>query len=156
VGYSDKPERRLSEHNHNEKLTYTSKHRPWISKKIIELGNHRGFAMKIEKAIKKSKSRIIIEKIINDINSIDALAQMVRVPMHRDRSLKQKASQKCEAFLVLWVFSYIIKLFQTFLGGTLMEKTGSGFAEVPFDFQKSKPSTWLPPFQSLLQSCLVS
>ena len=84
VGYSDNPEKRLSEHNHNEKATYTSKHRPWISKKIIELGDHRGLAMKIEKAIKKSKSRIIIEKIITNIKSVEELAQLVRVPMNRD------------------------------------------------------------------------
>jgi len=40
--------------------------------------------MKIEKAVKKSKSRILIEKIILEINNIEELAQLVRVPMHRD------------------------------------------------------------------------
>jgi len=40
--------------------------------------------MKIEKAVKKSKSRILIEKIILEINNIKELAQLVRVPMHRD------------------------------------------------------------------------
>jgi len=40
--------------------------------------------MKIEKAVKKSKSRILIEKIILEINNIEELAQLVRVPMYRD------------------------------------------------------------------------
>ena len=40
--------------------------------------------MKIEKAVKKSKSRILIEKIMNEISSVEELAQLVRVPMHRD------------------------------------------------------------------------
>ena len=84
IGYSDDVERRLSEHHHSERTTYTSKHRPWILKKQIEISNDRGFAMKIEKAIKKSKSRILIEKIIVEINNIEGLAQLVRVPMHRD------------------------------------------------------------------------
>ena len=84
VGYSEDVERRLSEHNYSERITYTSKHRPWVLKKQIEIGDDRGFAMKIEKAIKKSKSRILIEKIIVEINNIEGLAQLVRVPMHRD------------------------------------------------------------------------
>ncbi len=40
--------------------------------------------MKIEKAVKKSKSRILIEKIMNEISSVEELAQLVRVQMHRD------------------------------------------------------------------------
>ncbi len=84
VGYSDDPERRLFEHNNSERTTYTSKHRPWISKKVITLGSNRSFAMQVEKAIKKSKSRIIIEKIIANANSLEDLAQQVRVPTSRD------------------------------------------------------------------------
>ena len=52
VGYSDNIERRLSEHNYSERTTYTSKHRPWILKKQIEIGNNRGFTIKIERALK--------------------------------------------------------------------------------------------------------
>ena len=84
VGYSDNVERRLSEHNHSVRTTYTSKHRPWILKKQIEISNNRGFTIKIERALKKSKSRILIEKIILEINNVEQLAQLVRVPMHRD------------------------------------------------------------------------
>ena len=84
VGYTDNIERRLLEHNSSERTTYTSKHRPWILKKCIELDGSRSFAMKIEKAIKKLKSRVLLEKIITDINDASALAQLVRVPMDRD------------------------------------------------------------------------
>ena len=84
VGYTDDVERRLFEHNHSERVTYTSKHRPWLLKKAIMLSENRGFAMRIEKVVKKTKSRIIIERIILEIDHIEALAQLVRVPMHRD------------------------------------------------------------------------
>ena len=84
TGYSEDTERRLLEHNTSERTTYTSKHRPWILKKVISIGNNRSFAMQVEKAIKKTKSRLIVEKIISTSNSLDDLAQLVRVPIHRD------------------------------------------------------------------------
>ena len=62
----------------------SSKHRQWVLKKSIALNDDRSLAMKIEKAVKKSKSRILIEKIILEINNIEELAQLVRVPMYRD------------------------------------------------------------------------
>ncbi|RZK52584.1 MAG: GIY-YIG nuclease family protein [Pedobacter sp.] len=84
VGYTDNVERRWYEHNNGERTTYTSKHRPWALRKSIALNDNRGFAMKIEKAIKRLKSRIIIEKIISEVNNVEDLARLVRVPMHRD------------------------------------------------------------------------
>ncbi|WP_316734961.1 GIY-YIG nuclease family protein [Pedobacter aquatilis] len=84
LGYTDCIERRLSKHNFSKRLTYTSKHRPWILKKSIELTSNRGLAMKIEIAVKKLKSRRILEKIISDINTVEELTQQVRVPICRD------------------------------------------------------------------------
>ncbi|MDQ0968206.1 putative endonuclease [Flavobacterium sp. W4I14] len=84
VGYTEDAEKRLYEHNNSERKTYTSKHHPWILKKSIALGKNRGFAMKVEKAVKKTKSRIIIEKILLEINDLSELAQLVRVQMCRD------------------------------------------------------------------------
>ena len=84
VGFSEDTERRLLEHNTSERTTYTSKHRPWILKKVILIGNNRSFAMQVEKAIKKTKSRLIVEKIILTSNSLADIAQLVRVPIHRD------------------------------------------------------------------------
>jgi putative endonuclease len=84
VGYTEDTERRLFEHNHSERKTYTSKHRPWQIKKAIEIGNNRSFAMQVERAVKKTKSRVIVEKIISDANTVEDMAQLVRVPICRD------------------------------------------------------------------------
>jgi putative endonuclease len=84
VGHTNDYVRRLDEHNFSDRNTYTSKHRPWVLKKQIELGDDRSFAMKIEKAVKKFKNRVIIEKIISTISTVEDLAQLVRVPNNRD------------------------------------------------------------------------
>jgi len=83
VGYTDNVTRRLDEHNLNDHTTYTSKHRPWILKKSISIGFDRGLAMRFERAIKKSKSRLVIERIILEINTVEELARLV-IPIHRD------------------------------------------------------------------------
>jgi putative endonuclease len=87
VGYSNDFARRLVEHNSSDKITYTSKHRPWILEAVFECGIIESSAMKIEKFIKKQKSKVLIEKLI-DKNFIPegALAQLVRVPHVRDYS----------------------------------------------------------------------
>jgi putative endonuclease len=84
VGYTEDVEKRLYEHNNSERTTYASKHRPRILKKSIALEENRGFAMRIEKTVKKAKSRLLIEKIVLEINDLNELAQLVSVPMHRD------------------------------------------------------------------------
>ena len=72
IGYTDNPRRRLEEHNSDPKVSYTSKHRPWILKGSYPVGIDRGFAVKVERHIKKLKSRKIIEKLIelDDLNFI--------------------------------------------------------------------------------------
>jgi putative endonuclease len=81
VGVTENPERRLSEHNTSERTTYTSKHRPWIMVALFEVKENWGVALKIEKFIKKQKSRTFIEALVlkNDIPA--ALALLVRVPI---------------------------------------------------------------------------
>ena len=66
VGHSDDPERRLSEHNHNDNPTFTSKYRPWTLAWHFPVSENRGEAIKIEKFIKRQKSRKLIERIINE------------------------------------------------------------------------------------------
>ena len=63
VGYTDDPYRRLSEHNTNLFNTYTSNYRPWKLKAVFECSMNRSSAMKIEKFIKKQKSRKLIEML---------------------------------------------------------------------------------------------
>jgi putative endonuclease len=85
VGYSRDPAKRLLEHNSSSFNTFTSKHRPWIIKALFECGNNEAQAMRIEKFIKKQKSRSLLEKLIDPaIIPNGMLAQLVRVPHMRD------------------------------------------------------------------------
>ena len=84
IGYTQDADKRLFEHNNSDRNTYTSKHRPWVLKKYIALGESRAVAMRIEKAVKKTKSRLVIERIIAEVFTVEELAQLVRVPTCRD------------------------------------------------------------------------
>jgi putative endonuclease len=84
IGQTDDVEGRLSEHNSDGNNSFTSKHGPWRLVSSFETGNERGVAMKIEKFIKRQKSRKFIEKVIEDPMAIRYIAQLVRVPRPRD------------------------------------------------------------------------
>ena len=84
VGYTNNPERRLHEHNNSEFITYTSKHRPWILKAVFSCGEIEAKALKIERFIKKQKSRGLLEKLVKGGELTGILAQLVRVPHVRD------------------------------------------------------------------------
>ena len=84
-GHSDDPWRRVVEHNTKPFNTYTSKHRPWSLVAVFECSEVESVAIKIERFIKKQKSRKLIERLI-DPGFIPSgfLAQLVRVPHLRD------------------------------------------------------------------------
>ena len=84
VGYTHDFVKRLEQHNHSTNLTFTSKHRPWQLKVVFSCGQNEAEAMKIEKFIKKQKSRRLIEKLIAGCELEGVLAQLVRVPQVRD------------------------------------------------------------------------
>ena len=84
VGYTNNYQKRLFEHNNSEHPTFTSKHRPWNLSAIYFCGNRAAVAIKIERFIKKQKSRTLIEKLINGQELTGVLAQLVRVPYVRD------------------------------------------------------------------------
>ena len=84
VGHTDDYLRRLNEHNHSERDTYTSKYRPWEMAAVFECGNSRGEAQKNERFIKKQKSQKLLEKMVEDKPLTGVLAQLVRVPYVRD------------------------------------------------------------------------
>ncbi|MCK4661689.1 MAG: GIY-YIG nuclease family protein [Bacteroidales bacterium] len=84
VGYTDNVQRRLKEHNNPQKTKYTSKHLPWELISSFKVGNNKGIAMKIEKFIKKQKSKKFIQIVVSSPYSIDKIAQLVRVPRTRD------------------------------------------------------------------------
>lgn len=84
VGYTQDYVRRLTEHNHSNHPTFTSKHRPWILKAVYQCGDQESTAVQIERFIKKQKSRKLIERLITGGDLTGILAQLVRVPHVRD------------------------------------------------------------------------
>ena len=71
VGHTDNVSRRIKEHNNSNNLTYTCKYRPWQLTYNFKVSESRGDALKIEKFIKKQKSRKLIEKIIREKLTFD-------------------------------------------------------------------------------------
>jgi putative endonuclease len=84
VGHTENVNKRLLEHNDFQSASFTSKHQPWVLKSSFVAGNDRGIAMKIERFIKKQKSKAFIEKVISNPMDINFIAQLVRVPRPRD------------------------------------------------------------------------
>jgi putative endonuclease len=84
VGHTNDPQRRRLEHNNNPRNTFTHKFAPWILKAYFEVNDNRGDAMKMEKYIKKQKSRHFIEQLISEPGFFEKIAQLVRVPILRD------------------------------------------------------------------------
>ena len=85
VGYSNNTKRRLEEHNTTPFNTFTSKHRPWILKAVFECGDLESNAIRIEKFIKKQKSRKLLEQLTNPaFIPSGILSQLVRVSDVRD------------------------------------------------------------------------
>ncbi|MBT2560052.1 GIY-YIG nuclease family protein [Pedobacter sp. ISL-68] len=84
VGYTNDYVRRLGEHNGSELATFTSKHRPWALKAVFSCGGQEVDAVRIERFIKRQKSRKLIERIIGGEILTGLLAQLVRVPYVRD------------------------------------------------------------------------
>jgi len=84
VGYTRDYRRRFHEHNHSDRITFTSKHRPWILKAVFACGEIEGDAIRLERFIKKQKSRKLIERIIGGEVLTGILAQLVSVPYVRD------------------------------------------------------------------------
>ena len=64
---------------------YTGRAKDWVLASVFEVSSKEGEAMKIERFIKKQKSRKLIEQLCDE-NFVPTgiLAQMVRVPHVRD------------------------------------------------------------------------
>ena len=74
IGQTNDLDRRIEEHNEQEKNTFTAKYRPWEIVMSFEVGESLGVARKIENHIKKQKSRIYIEEIL-ERGTIDGLIE---------------------------------------------------------------------------------
>jgi len=63
IGSFQNPWERLEKHNTSPFNTFSSKYRPWVLKAVFKAGETRGEAEKIEKFIKRQKSRNLLIKI---------------------------------------------------------------------------------------------
>ncbi|MDM7919750.1 MAG: GIY-YIG nuclease family protein [Methanosarcina sp.] len=66
VGHTNDPVRRLTEHNTSEEIKFTAKYRPWKMLLSLEVSEGRGEAIKIERFIKRQKSRLFILKLLEE------------------------------------------------------------------------------------------
>jgi len=85
VGHSLDPWSRLVQHLSNSGDKYTGSYKDWKLVGVFEVSQNKGAADKVEKFIKRQKSRKLIEKILEE-NFVGTreLAQLVRVPHVRD------------------------------------------------------------------------
>ncbi len=84
IGYSSNPWNRIDQHNSNSKDKYTGRAQDWILKAVFKVENE-AVAIRIERFIKKQKSRNLIERMCcEDFVGENILAQLVRVPHVRD------------------------------------------------------------------------
>ena len=85
VGHSQDPWKRLEQHLSNTGDKFTGGYHDWKLKAVFEVSDVRGDADKIEKFIKRQKSRNLLEKmLLSQFVGTGILAQLVRVPHVRD------------------------------------------------------------------------
>jgi putative endonuclease len=61
IGYTNNYRLRIQQHNHQQYFnTFTSKYRPWELAAVFECGTEEGEAIKLERFIKKQKSRKLL------------------------------------------------------------------------------------------------
>ncbi|WP_082504415.1 MULTISPECIES: GIY-YIG nuclease family protein [unclassified Chryseobacterium] len=86
IGYTEHPGERLLKHNHQENFnTFTKKFRPWKMAALFEVSAEKSKAIKIEKFIKKQKSRNLLKMLCDEnYKPTDFSAQLVRVQNLRD------------------------------------------------------------------------
>ena len=85
VGHSQDPWKRLEQHLSNTGDKFTGSYHDWKLKAVFEVSDVRGDADKIEKFIKRQKSRNLLAKMLEPkFRGTGVLAQLVRVPHVRD------------------------------------------------------------------------
>nr|WP_294861046.1 GIY-YIG nuclease family protein [uncultured Fluviicola sp.] len=85
VGYSSNPWTRLEQHLTNSGDKYTGKVKDWKLQAVFEISKTESDAIRMERFIKKQKSRNLIEQLCApDFVPVGYLAQLVRVPHVRD------------------------------------------------------------------------
>ncbi len=81
IGHTNDPERRLEEHNSNPRLTFTHKFRPWRLIKYFQVNQSRGDALKMERFIKRMKSRAFVIRLLEEENLFKDIAKKINVQL---------------------------------------------------------------------------
>ncbi len=85
VGHSNDQWRRLEQHLKNGADKFTGRYKDWKLKAVFNVSEGKGETDRLEKFIKKQKSRVLIERLIDPAFIPEGkLAQLVRVPHVRD------------------------------------------------------------------------
>ncbi|MFL5729985.1 MAG: GIY-YIG nuclease family protein [Cytophagaceae bacterium] len=84
VGYTHDYSQRLISHNTTDRNTFTSKYRPWEIKALFQVGDVEAKPVRIEKFIKRQKSKAFLIRLIEGCELFGELAQLIRVPHARD------------------------------------------------------------------------
>jgi len=85
VGHSQDPWKRFEQHLANTGDKYTGSYHDWKLMAVFEASSIRGEADKIEKFIKRQKSRNLLERMLDlKFRGTGVLVQLVRVPHVRD------------------------------------------------------------------------
>ena len=78
IGHTNDPERRLVEHSTTEEIKFTSKFRPWVMLLSLEVSNSRGDAIKMERFIKKQKSRLFLSRLIEEKENPEYFKKLIK------------------------------------------------------------------------------
>jgi putative endonuclease len=85
VGYSQDPFKRLEQHLRNDGTKFTGRNSDWELQAVFLCGGGKSEAIKIERFIKRQKSRKLLERMCSeDFIGENNLSQLVRVPHVRD------------------------------------------------------------------------
>jgi len=85
IGHTSNPWKRLEQHLDNTREKFTGSYKDWELRAVFAVSENKGDADKIERFIKRQKSRKLIEKMLEiDFKGEGVWAQMVRVPHVRD------------------------------------------------------------------------
>jgi putative endonuclease len=77
IGHTNDPARRLAEHNTTEDIKFTTKYRPWRMLLVFKVSETRGEAIKMERFIKRQKSRLFIKGLIEAKDNPEYLKKLI-------------------------------------------------------------------------------
>jgi len=87
TGISEDPWKRVKDYNDERNKKSTAPGRPWIAKGFWEISESEAEALRVERFVKKQKSRKFIERMLEDEPLYGILARLVRVPQFQSRDL---------------------------------------------------------------------